>query len=116
MHYTGYSLNGDWEMNYAEQIYTGTENPWSKGASAVDSDEYSGTEKAWDRDPVLSNVVPGYWEDMTEIFAMQTPYFMNIRTNPEYGLQRYPLAGFAPEMALPNGGGNFFYRRSRFKI
>ena len=112
MHYTGYSLNGDWEMNYAEQIYTGTENPWRKNTGVEESDEYSGTEKAWDRDPVLSNVVPGYWEDMTEIFAMQTPYFMNIRTNPEYGLQRYPLAGFAPDMALPNVVGNFFYRRS----
>ena len=31
MIYTSFSLNGAWEMNYCEDAYTGTENPWTKG-------------------------------------------------------------------------------------
>ena len=112
MHYISYSLNGAWEMNYAEEKYLGKENPWSKGARPEDNDEYSGTEKAWERDAVIEDAVPGYWEDMTETFAMETPYYMKLKINPEYGLQRYPLAGFAPDMALPNVVGNFYYRKT----
>lgn len=112
MHYTAYSLNGAWEMNYAEEKYLGTENPWSKGARPEGDDVYSGTEKAWDRDSVIEHAVPAYWEDMTDTFAMETPYYLKLKINPEYGLQRYPLAGFAPDMALPNVVGNFYYRKS----
>ena len=111
MIYTAYSLNGTWEMNYAEEAYTGTQNPWNDKSLAAD-ELYSGTEKGWDQGFFVSDCVPGYWEDMTEKFAMQTPWFLNLRVNPEYGLQRYPLVGYAPDMALPNVMGNFFYRRS----
>lgn len=114
MYYTAYSLNGDWEMNYQQEIYRSTENPWSKNSNPGNSDEYSGTEKAWDRDDTMPNAIPGYWEDMTDRFALLTPYYLKLKINPEYGLQRYPIAGFAPDMALPNIVGNFFYRRSFF--
>ena len=112
MHYTTYSLSGDWEMNYQYEIYRSAENPWSKSANPGNSDEYSGTEKAWDRDDTMPDAIPGYWEDMTDKFALLTPYYLKLKINPEYGLQRYPIAGFAPDMALPNIVGNFFYRRS----
>ena len=112
MYYTAYSLSGDWEMNYQQEIYRSKENPWSKNANPGSSDEYSGTEKAWDRDDTMPGAVPGYWEDMTDKFALLTPYYLKLKINPDYGLQRYPIAGFAPDMALPNIVGNFFYRRS----
>ena len=112
MLYTAYSLSGDWEMNYQQEIYRSTVNPWSRNANPGNSDEYSGTEKAWDRDDTMPDAVPGYWEDMTDKFALLTPYYLKLKINPDYGLQRYPIAGFAPDMALPNIVGNFFYRRS----
>ena len=79
-------------MNYSEEAYTGSENPWVKGT-------------------LVENAVPGYWEDMTEAFLL-TPFYRHLRINPEYGIQRYPIADVAPDMALPNVYGNFFYRRS----
>ena len=112
MYYTAFRLNGDWEMNYAQEAYLSTANPWPGTPNAGDSDAYSGTEKAWERKNIIPNAVPGYWEDMTDRFAQLTPYYMNLKINPEYGLQRYPIAGAAPDMALPNIVGNFFYRRS----
>ena len=92
MIYSAFSLNGAWEMNYCEDIYTGTENPWNEGF-------------------LIEHAVPGYWEDMTEDFLM-APFFCNLKINPEYGIQQYPIAGVAPDMALPNVVGNFFYRRT----
>ena len=38
--------------------------------------------------------------------------FCFLRVNPEYGIQQYPISGVAPDMALPNVIGNFFYRRT----
>lgn len=59
----------------------------------------------------IENAVPGYWEDMTEQF-LPAPFFGQLRINPEYGIQQYPIAGTAPDMALPYITGNFFYRRT----
>ncbi len=87
-----FSLNGAWEMSYAEEAYLGTRNPWEQGF-------------------LVENAVPGYWEDMTDAFSA-APFFCSLKTNPEYGLQRYPICGVAPDMALPNIMGNFCYRRS----
>jgi len=112
MYYTAYSLSGDWEMNYQQEIYRSEENPWRIGSNPGNSDEYSGTEKAWERDDTMPDAIPGYWEDMTDKFALLTPYYLKLKINPDYGLQCYPIAGFAPDMALPNIVGNFFYRRS----
>jgi len=100
MIYSAFSLNGTWEMNYKEEKYTGTESPWNN--SDLNLDTHTGQ---------VDNAVPGYWEDMTEAF-LYTPFFNFLRINPEYGIQQYPISGVAPDMALPNVVGNFFYRRS----
>jgi len=92
MIYQDFSLNGTWQMHYAEEAYTDTALPEFEGYP-------------------IANAVPGYWEDMTESFG-EAPFFGSLKINPEYGLQRYPIAGTAPDMALPNIAGNFFYRRS----
>lgn len=86
------SLNGAWEMDYCRNSYNDKENPWKKGT-------------------VIENAVPGYWEDMTDAFAW-TPFYRHLQINPAYGIQKYPITGEAPDMALPNIVGNFFYRRT----
>ena len=92
MNYTSFSLNGTWRMNYSPDKYTGESNPWKSGYA-------------------VEGAVPGYWEDMTDKFAL-AEFFRHLRINPEYGIQRYPIAGTAPDMALPNVIGNFFYQRT----
>ena len=102
MFYASLSLNGTWEMNYKENIYTGVENPWNLNELDLVA-----------RSAVVKNAVPGYWEDMTETF-LYTPFCRYLKVNPEFGIQRYPMAGDPADMALPNIFGNFFYRRSFF--
>ncbi len=97
MLYNSYSLNGNWEMEYAEERYMEKENPFTKfGFTNADT---------------ITDAVPNYWEDMTDEF-LKTSFFGKLRINPEYGLQRYPIAGTPPDMALPNILGTFFYRRT----
>ena len=48
---------------------------------------------------------------MTDDFAW-TPFFRRLKINPAYGIQKYSITGEAPDMALPNIVGNFFYRRT----
>jgi len=109
MNYTSFSLNGAWEMQYQEEKYTDTVSPFS--GKNYGTEDAAGTEPEDMSSSVVENAVPGYWEDMTEKF-MLTPFFRELRINPEYGLQQYPMAGAAPDMALPNIVGNFFYRRT----
>lgn len=92
MIYSTLSLNGAWVMDYSEEKYTSSTLPEFKGS-------------------LVENAVPAYWEDMTESFQ-RTAFFRNLRINPEYGIQRYPIADTCPDMALPNIMGNFFYRRT----
>ena len=92
MLYTALSLNGTWRMDYTEDKYTSEVLPEVKGS-------------------LVENAVPAYWEDMTENFQ-KTSFFRNLRINPEYGIQRYPIADTCPDMALPNIMGNFFYKRT----
>ncbi len=91
MMYKAFSLNGTWEVGYQVENYTSEDCPIFQGT-------------------VLADVVPGYWEDMTDIFR-KTAFFRQLRVNPEYGLQQYPIADVCPDMALPNILGTFFYRR-----
>lgn len=100
--YKAYSLDGTWEMAYKEEKYTGKECPW--GNAKLNLSEFSG---------IVRSTVPGYWEDMTESFS-KAPFFSHLRINPQYGIQRYPIFGDPPDMALPNISGNFFYRRTFF--
>ena len=92
MNYLSFSLSGTWEMCYGETPYVSSNIPQFHGFPV---------EKA----------VPGYWEDMTDAFLL-APFFGQLKINPEYGIQRYPIAGTAPDMALPYITGNFFYRRT----
>ncbi len=91
MSHMTFSLNGTWEMDYTPEVYTDKALPVFTGF-AVDQ------------------AVPGYWEDMNEQFLL-APFFGQLQINPEYGIQQYPIAGTAPDMALPYITGNFFYRR-----
>lgn len=92
MIYTSFSLNGSWEMAYIEEKYSENIIPKLK----------------WE---LINNSVPGYWEDMNASFQ-STDFFRKLKINPEYGLQSYPIAGTAPDMALPNILGTFFYKKS----
>ncbi len=92
MIYSFFSLNGTWEMAYSEEAYKDTICP-----------EFDGF--------LIENAVPGYWEDMTEAF-LYAPFFPKLKINPEYGIQKYPIATGIPDMALPNIIGNFFYKRT----
>ena len=91
MTYTSLSLAGNWEMGYSENKYVKIEEPVFEGFE-------------------IENAVPGYWEDMTDKF-ITAPFYQNLRVNPSFGRQKYPIAYTAPDMALPNYMGNFFYKR-----
>lgn len=108
MIYTAFSLNGPWEMYYQEEKYTDTKSPLKR---VQGQDDAAGIEPEDRSSAIVQQAVPGYWEDMTEAFQ-DMPFFRNLKINPEYGIQQYPMAGAAPDMALPNIRGNFFYRRS----
>lgn len=104
MIYKAFSLNGSWEMAYEEDIYLSEKDPFEDFDASV-ADPYAQSRS------VVEDAVPGYWEDMTEAFSV-TPFFSKLRINPEYGIQKYPIADTPPDMALPNILGNFFYRRT----
>lgn len=108
MIYTPFSLNGTWQMKYQEDKYTSFESPFENMHVEEDA---AGTEPEDISNDIIQNAVPGYWEDMTEAFRFAS-FFSKLKINPEYGIQSYPIAGNAPDMALPNIVGNFFYRRS----
>lgn len=93
MNYTSFSLNGAWFMDYTADKYLGTENPWAG------------------KENLVRNAVPGYWEDMTDVFP-KTDFYHKLRINPEYGIQQYPMTALPPDMALPTIIGNFFYKRT----
>lgn len=107
MNYTAFSLNGAWEMKYAEEKYLCKENPFK---SIHKEEDAAGTEPEDITSDIIEDAVPAYWEDMTEKFRF-TSFFGKLRINPEYGLQSYPITGYAPDMALPNIVGTFFYRK-----
>ena len=87
------SLNGSWTLDYlGNEPYTSSEMPEFTGYPVKDA-------------------VPGYWEDMLDVFR-STPLHTKLSYNPLYTLQRYPQAGYVPDMALPNVLGCFGYRRS----
>lgn len=88
------SLNGDWKLYYlGSEPYNTTDLP------------------TMDKAEPIKNAVPAYWEDMVEQLQM-TKWFSAIRYNPLYTLQRYPMAGYAPDTCLPNPVGTFAYSKS----
>lgn len=90
MIYSTVSLNGTWEMEYSPKAHTETAAPTFRGTA-------------------IENCVPGYWEDMSEVFEKAG---LSPVINPQYNVQSYPIRGTAPDMLLPNFLGNFLYRRS----
>lgn len=91
--YKSLSLNGTWEMAYDENKYLSEKIPTELEFAEI------------------KNALPGYWEDMIEAFN-STTMLRKLKINPEYGLQRYPISGVLPDMALPNIIGNFFYKKN----
>lgn len=97
------SLNGKWLIDYLSQTpYEGTDEP----------DffiEDTGNEEL-DTSGITECTVPAYFEDMLDDFR-RTPLHTKLSWNPLYTLQRYPQAGYCPDMALPNPVCCFIYRR-----
>jgi len=87
------SLNGGWTFDWlSEHPYLSeTEPPICK-----------------DSDSAVTCPVPGYWEDLTDLFRM-TSLHTKLCWNPMYTLQRYPQAGYVPDLFLPNPVGCFVY-------
>lgn len=86
------SLNGSWEMEYRKNLYQSTETPEFVGIFVADA-------------------VPGYWEDMTEVFE-KAPFASELVINPEYKVLEYPTSTMPWDTKLPNYLGNFFYRKT----
>ena len=90
------SLNGTWTLDYlCDTPYTDAAEPQIRPHS----------------DSAVDAPVPGYWEDMADLFR-STALHTKLHFNPLYTLQRYPQAGYVPDMALPNPVGCFVYRKT----
>ena len=90
---TQISLNGNWNIDYLSDMpITDTEEPHLS-------------------DDKVAFPVPGYFEDHVDILR-STPIHARLKYNPLYTLQRYPQAGYVPDMALPNPVGCFAYERT----
>lgn len=92
---THYSLNGLWQVDYlADQPYSSEEEP----------------QLSLNSESVTSCPVPGYWEDLDELFRT-TALYTKLRYNPLYTLQKYPQNGYCPDMALPNPIACLIYQK-----
>ena len=90
------SLNGAWYADYlSDTPYTLTAEP----AVCLSSDSAT----------ALS--VPGYWEDMQELFQT-TRLHEKLNINPQYSDQSYPQTGYCKDLFLPNPVGCLAYTRS----
>ena len=88
------SLSGDYKMRFiGSEPYYGEEAPSLEGGF------------------VISGAVPAYFEDLMDEFR-KNPIHTTLKYNPAYTLQRYPQAGYVPDMALPNISGCFAYQRA----
>lgn len=87
-------LCGKWELVYsADRPEAASALPDFDGAPAMEA-------------------VPGYWEDMLP--ALEGEFAGQLRYNPEYEPQRYPMTGHVPDMVLKTLVGCFWYRRRVF--
>lgn len=88
-------LNGNWRADYLSDMpYAQTDEP----VVCLSSDS------------VTAISVPGYWEDMTELFHA-TRLYEELKINPLYSDQSYPMTGYCPDMFLPNPVGSFLYQK-----
>ena len=89
-------LNGSWLIDWlSDTPYTSSDEPLIHPGS----------------DSAVQCPVPGYWEDLTDLFRT-TALHTKLKWNPLYTLQRYPQAGYVPDMALPNPVGCFVYQKN----
>lgn len=85
------SLNGEWSAGYlSDAPYTQTVEPAVHFAAELP--------------------VPGYWEDMTELFQA-AEFYKKLKVNPLYEDQSYPQTGYCADMFLPNPVGCIAYRK-----
>lgn len=97
------SLNGKWKIDYW------SDKPYSEECEPIFFiNDTNNVEQ--DVDCVTECTVPAYFEDMTDLFRT-TPLHTKLAWNPMYTLQKYPQAGYCPDMALPNPVGCFVYQR-----
>ena len=90
------SLNGKWYADYlSDRPYTETVEP----VVCLESDS------------VTAVPVPGYWEDMQELFQT-TRLQEKLNINPQYSDQSYPQTGYCQDLFLPNPVGCLAYARS----
>ena len=86
------SLNGKWDAGYlSDAPYTQPAEP------AVDF--------------AVQIPVPGYWEDMTELFQA-ADFNEKLKINPLYEAQSYPQTGYCADLFLPNPVGCIAYRKT----
>ncbi|MBR7116346.1 MAG: hypothetical protein IKC87_01390 [Clostridia bacterium] len=86
-------LSGDWTLDYlGKEPFSGEAEPEFEGFP-------------------IKGAIPAYWEDMLDEFR-KSKLHTKLSYNPLYTLQRYPQAGYVPDMALPNVIGSFAYKRS----
>lgn len=87
------SLNGIWRADYLSDMpYRQTVEP----AICPESDS------------VTAVPVPGYWEDMQELFQT-TQLHKKLKINPLYWDQSYPQTGYCQDLFLPNPVGCLAY-------
>jgi len=94
-------LNGEWEIDYLSL------NPYTSESEP----DFSNTTQGQTISSVTKCPVPGYWEDMLDKFRT-TALHTKLKWNPQYTLQRYPQAGYVPDMTLPNPVGCFIYKKN----
>ncbi len=89
------SLNGKWLADHLSDLpYLQSTEPAVFGNS----------------DTSVQISVPGYWEDMSEVFAA-SGLDKRLKINPLYEIQSYPQYGYCDDMALPNPVGCLAYKR-----
>ncbi len=95
------SLNGTWMVDHLSNApYHSEAEPNFAARNPLDKNNLSVT-------PIP---VPGYWEDLADLFR-STPLHTKLQWNPLYTQQRYPQAGYVPDMALPNPVACLVYKK-----
>ena len=89
-------LSGQWRADFLSDVpYTEKVEPRIRSAS----------------NSVTNLPVPGYWEDMEELFR-STGLYEKLKKNPLYVDQSYPQTGYCSDLFLPNPVGCLVYEKS----
>ncbi len=101
------ALNGNWLCDYI------SDKPYTSDVEPLPDLIESKFEifEAKKNECITEVTLPNYFEDLLDKFR-STPLHTKLCWNPLYTLQRYPQAGYCPDMALPNPVGCFAFTRS----